>query len=215
MLYELLYDDRKLLDYFDKNLSIIPIKNWKYFERERERHCNWERSHDEIKQVQDQIITVISENGPLCSSDLNFPQKVDWYWNKTKLSRAALEHMYFSGELAIHHKEGNIKYYDLIEKCVSEDILNEADPYSNDFKHKKWRVLKRIGSLGLLWNRTSDAWFGILDLRAKERNDIFTELLSESYIVPIKVENINYTLYCLAEDIKTIDYGYRKNGKSI
>lgn len=210
MLFELLYTDRKLLDYFDKNLSIIPIENWKYFGRQRESHRNWERSYNEIQQVHDQIIAAISENGPLCSSDLNFSQKVDWYWSKTKLSRAALEHMYFSGELAIHHKEGNIKYYDLIEKCIPEDILNEADPYPCDFKHKKWRVLQRIGSVGLLWNRASDAWLGISGLKANERNNIFTELLSESCIVPIKAENVNDSLYCLTDDIKIIDFIKRK-----
>ncbi len=206
MLYELLYCDRKLLDYFDKNLSIIPIENWKYFERERAYHRNWERSHDDIQQVHGQIIAAVSESGPLCSSDLNLSQKVDWYWSKTKLSRAALEHMYFSGELAIHHKEGNIKYYDLIEKCLPEDILREADPYPNDFDHKKWRVLQRIGSLGFMWNRASDAWLGIPGLKANERNTIFAELLSESHIVSIKAENMKDPLYCRTEDIKIIDY---------
>ena len=44
MLYELLYVDRKLLDYFDKNLAIMPVEDWVYFERERENHRKWERS---------------------------------------------------------------------------------------------------------------------------------------------------------------------------
>lgn len=215
MLYELLYVDRKLLDYFDKNLSIIPIENWKYFGRQRESHRNWERSYDEIRQVHDQIIAAISEKGPLCSADLNFSQKVDWYWSKTKLSRAALEHMYFSGELAIHHKEGNIKYYDLIENCIPDDILKETDPYPCDLEHRKWRVLQRIGSLGLLWNRASDAWLGIAGLKANERNRIFTELSSESLIIPVKVEDMKYSLYCLAEDAKMIDFikGYENKKK--
>lgn len=38
MLYELLYTDRKLVDYFDKNLAVIPAENWKYFGRERLNH---------------------------------------------------------------------------------------------------------------------------------------------------------------------------------
>ena len=200
MLYELLYNDRKLLDYFDKNLSIIPVENWKYYEREREAHRNWERSHEEIKMVHDKILAAIAEKGPLCSADLDLSQKVDWYWSRTKLSRAALEHMYFSGELAIHHKNGTMKYYDFIENCVPADILAEPEPYPSDFEHRKWRVLKRIGSLGLLWNRASDAWLGISGLKSKERDDIFAALLSEGEILPIRVEDINHPLYCLAED---------------
>lgn len=200
MLYELLYNDRKLLDYFDKNLSIIPVENWKYYEREREAHRNWERSHEEIKMVHDKILAAIAEKGPLCSADLDLSQKVDWYWSRTKLSRAALEHMYFSGELAIHHKNGTMKYYDFIENCVPADILAEPEPYPSDFEHRKWRVLKRIGSLGLLWNRASDAWLGISGLKSKERDDIFAALLSEGQILPIRVEGINHILYCLTED---------------
>lgn len=205
MLYELLYVDRKLLDYFDKNLSIIPVENWPYFEREREKHRNWERSQNEIKQVHDKIITAISEHGPLCSSDLDLSQKVDWYWSATKLSRAALEHLYFSGELAIHHKSGSIKYYDLIENCIPADILNQPEPHPCDFEHRKWCVLQRIGSLGLLWNRASDAWLGISGLKAKERTDIFSELLAEGRIASVKVENISHMLYCLIEDIRLIE----------
>lgn len=74
----------------------------------------------------------------------------------------------FGGELAIHHKNGTMKYYDRIENCVPADILAEPEPYPSDFAHRKWRVLKRIGSLGLLWNRASDAWLGIAGLKAKE-----------------------------------------------
>ncbi|MDE6063068.1 MAG: winged helix DNA-binding domain-containing protein, partial [Lachnospiraceae bacterium] len=164
-------------------------------------HRNWERSHEEIKMVHAKILAAIAEKGPLCSADLDLSQKVDWYWSRTKLSRAALEHMYFSGELAIHHKNGTMKYYDFIENCVPADILAEPEPYPSDFEHRKWRVLKRIGSLGLLWNRASDAWLGISGLKSKERDDIFAALLSEEQILPIRVEGINHILYCLAEDI--------------
>ncbi|MDE5894055.1 MAG: winged helix DNA-binding domain-containing protein [Acetatifactor sp.] len=206
MLYELLYVDRKLVDYFDKNLSIMPMEDWKYFERERENHRKWERSHEEIRQVHDKIIAAISEKGPLCSADLDISQKVDWYWSKTKLSRAALEHMYFTGELAVHHKGGNIKYYDLAANCIPEEILKAPDPCPDDFVHRKWRVLRRIGSLGLLWNRAADAWLGIPDLKAGERNDIFAQLLSEGRILPVKVEDIGSTLYCLTEDAGIAEY---------
>lgn len=206
MLYELLYVDRRLLDYFDKNLSIMPVEDWMYFERERENHRRWERSHEEILQVHDRIIAVITEKGPLCSADLDIPEKVSWYWSETKLSRAALEHMYFTGELAVHHKSGTIKYYDLIENCVPQAYLSAPDPYPDDFAHRKWRVQRRIGAVGLLWNRASDAWLGIPGLKAGERNDIFAQLLSEGRILPVRVEHIRHTLYCLAEDAEIAEH---------
>ena len=36
MLDELLYKDRKLVDFPDKNLAINPVEDWPYFERYRE-----------------------------------------------------------------------------------------------------------------------------------------------------------------------------------
>lgn len=200
MLYELLYEDRKLLDNWNKNLSIIPVENWKYFKRDRDWHLENERSFEEIQAVCAKIKNIIAERGPQCSADLEMPEKVDWYWAKTKLSRAALEHMYYRGELAIHHKKKSLKYYDLIERCIPQKILQEPDPCPDDFDHKKWRVLERIGSLGLLWNRPSDAWLGIGDLKADTRSKVFDALLAEKRIVPVHVESIKHTLYCLAED---------------
>lgn len=206
MLYELLYTERKLLDYFDKNLAIISLEDWKYFERVREGHRQWERSHEEVKSVHDKIIQEISERGPLSSADLDMQEKVDWYWSETRLARAALEHMYFSGELAIHHKKGNVKYYDLIQNCIPEEILAAEEPHPLDFDYKKWLVLRRIGSVGLLWNRASDAWLGIPDLKSEERNRIFETLLSEKQIIKIEVEDIPHALYCRMEDIPLIDF---------
>lgn len=200
MLYELLYVERKLVDYFDKNLAIIPVENWSCFERERQSHRDWERSHTEILEVQERVREEIARRGPLCSADLGMDEKVSWYWSDTKLSRAALEHMYFVGELGIHHKSGTLKYYDLIEKCIPAEILNQPEPHPADFDYRKWLVLERIGAVGLLWNRASDAWLGIRGLTAAERDAIFAALIREESIAEVKVEGMGELLYCRRED---------------
>ncbi len=200
-LYELLYEDRALIDYFDKNLAIFSIQDWPYFERYREQHRRWERSHAEIMAVRDTVKQIIADHGPVCSADIDLPDKVSWYWSDTKLSRAALEHLYFSGELAIHHKSGAIKYYDLIENCLPQEILLSPDPYPDEHAHRKWRVLRRIGAIGLLWNRASDAWLNIEGLNSAERVAVFSELLSEEKIVQVVVDGIRDALYMLSGDI--------------
>ena len=76
--------------------------------------------------MHDRIIAAITEKGSLCSADLDIPKKVGWYWSETKLFRAALEHMYFTGELAVHHKSGAIKYYDGQRVILTNGELAEA-----------------------------------------------------------------------------------------
>jgi len=201
MLYELLYMDRELVDYFDKNLAVFPVSDWPYFERFRTQHRQWERSHAEIEAVREQITEAIALKGPVRSADLEMPEKVNWYWSDTKLSRAALEHMYYTGELAVHHKSGTVKYYDLAKRCIPHEIYTADDPYPDEHDHRKWRVLRRIGAVGLLWNRASDAWLNIGGLSLSERTAVFAELLDEGEITEIAVEGVRERLYILSGDV--------------
>ncbi len=162
MLYELLYIDRDLVDYFDKQLSIFLTEDWPFFARERKRHRQWERSHEKILKVRDTIREAIRSYGPL--------------------------------------------NYDLVENCIPHHLLNQPDPHQSDFEYYTWQVLRRVGSVGLLWNRSSDAWLGILGLKTKERNDSFARLLSQGSIVPVQVEGIPHTLYCRTEDTELLEY---------
>jgi hypothetical protein len=205
MLYELLYEDRRLLDYFDKNLAIICTEDWKYFERIREANRNSGRGREEVDRVAENIKSIIAEKGPVCSKDLMMKEKVDWYWSSTNLSRAALETLYFRGELIIHHKKGTNKYYALAKDYLPPEVLQAPDPCPEELEHLKWRVLRRISAVGLLWNKPSDAWLYIWNLKAEERKEVFAALLKEKKILEIEVEGIKDTLYCLSEDEKLLE----------
>jgi len=204
MLYSLLYEDRKLIDYFDKNLSIMRTEDWPYFWRYREAYRTGGRSHDEVKAVSEEIKNIIREKGPVSSADIGFDEKVHWYWSNTKLSRAALETMYFCGDLVIHHKKGTVKYYDLAEKYIDAELLN-LKPQTDELEHQKWRVLRRIGAVGLLWNKPSDAWLNINGLNASARNEIFKQLLAEDKILEISVAGVKDALYCLKSDQELLE----------
>lgn len=201
MLYELLYEERRLIDYFDKNLAIMPVEDWPYFERIREANRLQGRAREEINQVEEKIKADIAEKGPLSSKELGLDEKIDWYWSSTKLARAALETLYFRGDLVVHHKKGTNKYYDLSDKHIPKDLLEAEDPLLTETEHLKWRVLRRISAVGLLWNKPSDAWLFIWNLKAGERNKVFDELEKEEKIVPIRVEGCKEKLYCCAEDL--------------
>lgn len=204
MLYELLYEDRKLIDYFDKNLAIMEASDWPYFERFREENRKGGRGRDEVDDVAEEIKAIILEKGPVSSKDIGFNEKVDWYWNNTKLSRAALETLYFRGDLIVHHKNGTNKYYDLAENCFPEELLKAKDPFPDEIGHSKWRVLRRISSTGLIWNKPSSVWLGIWNFGSRERNLIFEELLKDNLIMEVSVEDCKDKFYCLSKDIEVI-----------
>lgn len=200
MLYSILYEDRTLIDYFDKNLSIIQTADWPYFRRYREAYKTGGRSRDEVNAVCREIINIIRKKGAVSSADIGFNDIVNWYWSDTRLSRAALETMYFRGDLMVHHKKGTIKYYDLAENCISAEVLNTPEPFPDELDYQKWRVLRRVGAVGLLWNKPSDAWLNIWGLKSAGRNEIFRQLLAEGKILEIMVDGIKDKLYCLSDD---------------
>ncbi len=219
-LYELLYSDRKLVDYPDKNLSIIPTEDWPYFDRYRKASRAGGLRFEEIAKLEDQTKSYINTHGPVNSDELPISGSIQWHssihwsgnWDgSTKASRSVLEHLYSTGKLIIHHKRGTRKYYDLADRYLPIGLLNAPDPLPDEFEHQKWRILRRIGAVGLLWNRPSDAWLNIWGLKSEQRNQAFKELLDEGKILEIKVEDLKDILFCRAEDLSLVETVLQKD----
>ncbi|RED40204.1 winged helix-turn-helix domain-containing protein [Paenibacillus sp. VMFN-D1] len=210
MLDELLYKDRFLIDYPDKNLAIIPLEDWPYFERYRQAARQHAKRYPGMEELTEQVRVHIHNHGALSSDDLQLDGNFSWqsaiHWSSgNNTSRSVLEQMYSTGELIIHHKKGTRKYYDIAEKYIPPNLLNAPEPLKAELDHHKWRVLRRIGAVGLLWNRASDAWLNIWGMKAAQRNEVFRQLLDEARIVAIAVEQLKDTLYCRAEDLPLIE----------
>ena len=206
MLFQLLYEDRKLIDGLDKNMSIYLIEDWPYFNRKRAEAKANLRSKKEIERVENEIIEIIKRKGPIASKDLHFKEKVDWLWAPTNLSRAALERLYYQGNLVIHHKNNTRKYYDLSENLMDKEILLRDDPNQLDEDYFSWQLNRRIKSVGMLWNKSSDAFLGIDDFKAKDRILAFKSLLNQGSIIPIDVDGIDEIFYIVLEDQKYLSY---------
>jgi uncharacterized protein YcaQ len=209
-LNELLYKDRLLVDYPDKQLAIILTEDWAYFERYRQAARNNLKHYPEIKALEKKVRAFIKENGAICSSDMKLEGNFHWqsaiHWSGgNNLTRSVLEQMYSAGELIIHHKKGTRKYYDLTERHIPAHILNASEPLRKEFDHNKWRLLRRIGAVGLLWNRPSDALLNIWGLDNKTRDKIFRVLEEEGTITALTVEGFKEPLYCRSEDISLIE----------
>jgi uncharacterized protein YcaQ len=199
MLYDLLYKDRVLIDGMDKNMSIYPILDWPCFERVRRAHREWYPSRDDINAVEPAIVEEFRKRGSLSSSDLDFGRAVDWYWAPTSLTRAAMESMFYSGKIVIHHKKRTRRFYDLAEKVIPAHIFNQADPNQTPEEYADWRVLRRIGGIGLLWNRAGDGWLGICNLKSADRGAAIERLLAAGKLDRVDVDGINTPLYMRSE----------------
>ncbi len=201
MLYEALYETRELCDYWDKNMAIFPVKDWPLFARTVEGYRNGQlRSEKQIQEHGDKVRAFLKENGPSFSGDLEMTDKVDWYWSTTTVARAVLEALYFRGELGIHHKRGTQRCYDFMESLLPKAVLKAADPNPSQEDYYAMRLKRRIGGVGFLWNKPSDAFLGIDSFKADTRNQAFERLLHSGEIRQACIEDIKTPIYYLRED---------------
>ena len=210
MLVQLLYEDRRLIDYFDKNLAIIPTEDWPYFERMRSRYRTRVRSEEQIEEVAEKIREELRVKGPLSSSEVEQRGKVDWYWSKTSLARAALETLYFRGELIVHHKQGTVKTYDFAECHLPKSLLHQADPNETEEQYHAWGVLRRIGAVGFLWKKASDAWLGLVGFKAAQREAAFHQLKEAGQITALEIEGVKDKVYCLSKELPLLEEAQKR-----
>lgn len=205
-LKSLLYEDRRLLDGWDKMMSIYCVEDWPYFQRYRDHyHHRLNAPHRPAADVLPQMRAALQERGPLSSKDLDINHTVDWFWAPTRAARAALESMYYWGELVIHHKIHTRKVYDFADRCLPAGLLNTPDPNPRDEDYFAWHVARRVRSVGLLWDRAGDAWLGILGLKARQREAALQRLAAEKHLVEVAVEGIPYTFYAPAESLPLLE----------
>jgi len=203
-LYDLLYKNRELMDGWDKCLSIYKASDWIKFKRYHMATKHYDRFIDQQKDEKEHIVGIVRETiknkGPVSSSDIEIDGQMDWHWAPTTVARAALEYMYYSGDLIIHHKKGTRKYYDLMEYYYDQTFLESEDGFNDNQEFYNWLLLRRISSVGILWDKASDAFVGIRGLTSTKRHKGFIQLVEQGLIIPITIEGSSDVFY-----IKTCD----------
>ena len=208
MLQELLYRDRALIDYSDKELSIWPTEDWPFFSSYRARSREMGKSFPGLAALEEQALAHIREKGPASSDTLPIEGEIFWHssmhwsgnWHKNSpAARSVLEQLYTDGVLVIHHKNGSRKVYDLAERHLPAALLQAENPCRDEEAFLAWRLLRRIGAVGLLWDKNSPAFLGI-ELNAESRRRVLAQLEAAGLILPVQVEGTRSRFFCPAAD---------------
>lgn len=204
--YRLLYEDRHLVDGLDKNMSIYPVEDWQHLKRLRESVSNWRKiKKGEYAEAVERVREIIRQRGPVTSKDLKMDKKIDWFWTKANVGKAVLETLFFHGELIVAKKEKNLRYFDYAAKHIPAEVFEADDPHVSLETYHTWHVKRRINSLGLLWNKRSDAFLGIIDFKTPQRNQAFKRLLERKEIAVVQVEGLNDSFYTSQENIEELE----------
>lgn len=198
-LNDLLYQDRLLMDSWDKNMSICMTEDWPYFSRYRSYFRKRYESDQEFTKEVDKVRKCLIDQGPCSSIDIKMDGKMDWAWAPTRVVRAALESMFFTGEIMVYNKVGTRRIFDFTKNLLSKELCNQSDPNGDLADYFKWHVKRRIQSIGLLWNRSSYAYIAIRWMKSKDRVEALAQLEKDGEIIPLTIEDMPYTFYICKE----------------
>lgn len=140
----------------------------------------------------------IRQHGSTSSKDISIGESRASRWGHKKLSSAALDYLYCTGELSVNDKKGVQKYYDFTENVIPKEHLNKNE-FLTDDEFLDWYVKRRIKCVGLLWNKKGGAWLGHYLYDNKTREQIINRLVENQELKTVYIEGINAPFYYLPE----------------
>lgn len=180
MLAKLLEEKRACFEHWTHDASAIPIQwfpHWRHrFERHRariRRHAWWRaRLGDRPEELLTQVKQRIARDGPLLSRDFETdrsakgrPPAEDGWWG-WKPQKAALEHLWRTGELAVVRRINFQKVYDLTERVFPE---HHALAASNEAAHVDWACRSALERLGMATPAEIAGFWNAVELAAVRR----------------------------------------------
>ena len=204
-LYDELYQNRSLYEYWLQLYSIIPLKYRTGLQiigaNKHPRKEKFAAAHQDQLQ---EILDYIAETGPTSSKGLKHIEGIKPYqsWKKTTSPSGLLNYLWEDGQLIVSHREGNNKFYDLTSRVlanspqVDQDLLTEQE--SRDFIIESF--FKYLGTLRLSFLTQRGSYPGRLKLRQR-----VGELIKAGEIIELEVPGIKTTYLVLKSQLPELE----------
>ena len=161
-----LYERREIFEAYNKGLSFVPASEFPWFRGTWSRHGA--RVIAENAEVAERVLERIRAEGPLSALDFERARgtTTDWFGLPTNTVKAVLEAYSVTGVLGLARRDGNRRYYDLLERLLPADILARDVPLAEQLRHK---LLSRYRAHGLLGVSGANDVFSGIGRRSRTR----------------------------------------------
>jgi uncharacterized protein YcaQ len=206
-----LYEERKVFEAYNKGLSLVPIGDYPWF-RGSAYSRRASRTIAENAEVAERVLERIRADGPLSALDLGRERgpTIDWFGMPTNAVRAVLEAYAVTGVLGLARRDGNRRYYDLLERLVPADVLAREIPFHEQLRHK---MLSRYRAHGLLGAAGGGDIFGGLGPAKPDpglpeypgRTNLREGLVEDGELVPVEVEGVRGKRLVLRDEVALLE----------
>jgi uncharacterized protein len=205
---ELLYGRRLLFECYNKSLNLLPTRELPYY------RISWDggasgRAGQLVSEqaiLAEKVLAEIEVHGPRSSADFERGVAIDWWWGPTSAARAVLEALSVSGRLGLARRDGNRRYYDLVERLFPADLLAIRIPPGEQRRHKLMSRYRAHGLLGA--SGSGELWLGIGP--AAVRSELRAELLDRGELVAASVEGLKGLRFVVADELPLLAQAERE-----
>jgi uncharacterized protein YcaQ len=205
-----LYERREIFEATNKALSFIPASEFPWYRLGIGR--KGPRFHAAIlaenAEVAERVLGRIRAEGPLSTRGFEREHGAakDWFGLPENVVRAVLEAYTVSGEIGLARREGNLRYYDILERLLPAELLAREVPVREQLRH---RLLSRYRAHGLLGAGGAGGTFDRIANPESApgrpgRNELRQELIETGALVPVDVEGVRGKRFVLAEELSLL-----------
>jgi uncharacterized protein YcaQ len=204
---DVLYERREIFEATNKALSYVPTSEFPWF-----RHV-WGRKGPRFHAAAladnpaaaERVLDRIRAEGELSTRDFEVEHGAtkNWFGMPENAVRSVLEAYTVMGVIGLARREGNVRYYDLVERLLPEAVLAHEVPEREQQLHK---LLSRYRAHGLLGAGGAGGTFDrIAPPRSTPdrvgRNELHAELVERGALVPVEVEGVRTKRFVVAAEL--------------
>lgn len=199
MLEELAYKKRRLIEAMFNALCFVPTEEYRY-------HLIKHKELDEryfkglkglapnldLAKIAKKVKNEIKKNAPLSASFFESEHRIEWgYSASLKATTAALDYLWYSGQIVTDYRENGKRFYNLPENVLPEGIIRKppTEKQYREFMLGKHMRTYHLGDLRFFR-------FGNMTIKAPERKKLVEPYLKKGELIPLEIQDVkqNYLI---------------------
>lgn len=191
---EALYQDRTVIDGFDKVMSIYPTEDWPQFGHYRKLMLKTYMEHANTVQAAKRVDAVreeIERRGALSSLDIADDERMDWWLtDSVRAVRITLDILFYGGDTVVHHRVGTRRYFDLTKRVLPAKLLKAKQVVHTQEQYLDWHVYRRMAGVGLAHMIVDMKWVGIVGWQAGNIRAAVRRLAGSGKLARVAIEGL-------------------------
>jgi len=193
--------DRRLIEIYNKSLNMVPMHELPHY------RITWWRNTAEIDggilkaqaDVARAILKRLKTDGPLSTAAFSeHGHAVDWWWAPTRASRAVMEALFVTGRIGISRRDGNRRYYDLMERLVPVELFKVKESEEDAMTHRLLSRFRATGMTSPTGGTQTEVMYSAGSSAERVRRT--ATLVEAGELLPVEVEGLKGARYIISDE---------------